>query len=69
MASFLEMCSGTIYYPQRQDMMEKYGEKYGTEAEYTMGNGPYMMESWVHNSKSSRRTPTTGTPKTYLWKL
>ena len=51
MASFLEMCSGTIYYPQRQDMMEKYGEKYGTEAEYTMGNGPYMMESWVHNSK------------------
>ena len=43
MASFLEMCSGTIYYPQRQDIMEKYGEKYGTEAEYTMGNGPYMM--------------------------
>lgn len=48
--SFLEMCSGTIYYPQRQDIVEQYGDQYGSEQEYTMANGPYTLESWVHNS-------------------
>lgn len=50
MASFLEMCSGTLYYPLRQDVIEKYGEKYGSEPEYTVFNGPYTMTEWVHNS-------------------
>lgn len=51
MPSFLEMCSGTIYYPQRQDKVEEYGEKYGSEPEYTVFNGPYAMTEWTHNSK------------------
>lgn len=48
--SFLEMCCGTVYYPQRQDIVEKYGEQYGSEPEYTVFNGPYTLESWTHNS-------------------
>lgn len=51
MPSFLEMLSGTIYYPQRQDKVEEYGEQYGTEPEYTVFNGPYVMTEWTHNSK------------------
>ncbi len=49
--AFLEMCNVTIYYPQRAEKLEEWGEKYGTEAEYTVYNGPYVVESWTHNSK------------------
>ncbi|MBE6922491.1 MAG: peptide ABC transporter substrate-binding protein [Ruminococcaceae bacterium] len=48
--SFLEMCCGTVYYPQRQDIVEQYGEQYGSEPEYCVFNGAYTMESWTHNS-------------------
>ena len=51
MPSFLEMLSGTIYYPLRQDKVEEYGEQYGTEPEYTVFNGPYTVTEWTHNSK------------------
>lgn len=51
MPSFLEMMSGTIFYPQRQDKIEEWGEQYGTEAEYTVSNGPYVLDSWTHNSQ------------------
>lgn len=50
MPSFIQMCSGTLYYPQRQDKIEEYGEKYGSEAQYTISNGPFRLESWVHNN-------------------
>ncbi len=48
--AFLEMCNSTIYYPQREDKIKEWGEKYGTEAEYTIYNGPFILESWTHNS-------------------
>jgi len=48
--SFLSMIDGTIYYPQRQDKVEEWGEKYGSEAEYTICNGPFKVDSWTHNS-------------------
>ncbi len=48
--AFLEMCNSTIYYPQREDKMQEWGEKYGTEAAYTMYNGPFVLDSWTHNS-------------------
>lgn len=48
--AYLNMLSGTIYYPQRQDIVEKYGDKYGAEAESFISNGPFKVESWTHNS-------------------
>jgi len=48
--AFLEMCNATIYYPQREDKLTQWGEKYGTEAEYAVYNGPYVLDSWTHNS-------------------
>lgn len=48
--AFLEMCNSTIYYPQREDKVKEWGEKYGTEPEYTIYNGPFVLESWTHNS-------------------
>lgn len=48
--AFLSMIDATVYYPQRQDKIEAWGEKYGSEAEYTISNGPFKVESWTHNS-------------------
>lgn len=48
--TFLEMIGTTLYYPQRKDIIEKYGEQFGSEAEAYIGNGPYKVESWAHNS-------------------
>ncbi|HBB28332.1 MAG TPA: peptide ABC transporter substrate-binding protein [Clostridiales bacterium] len=48
--AFLEMCNNTIYYPQREDKVKEWGEKYGTEPQYTIYNGPFVLESWTHNS-------------------
>lgn len=50
MPSFLQMCNSTIYYPQREDKIKEWGEKYGTEAQYAMYNGPFVLDSWTHNS-------------------
>lgn len=49
--AFLEMCNSSIYYPQRQDIIEMYGDQFGSEADKTIYNGPYVLESWIHNSK------------------
>ena len=48
--SFLAMIDATIYYPQRQDKIEEWGERYGSEAQYTISNGPFKLARWVHNS-------------------
>ncbi len=48
--AFLKMCDATIYYPQRQDKIEEYGEKYGSDVQYIVSNGPFYLDSWTHNS-------------------
>lgn len=35
--------------PMNQEFVESCGEKYGTEAEYTLTNGPFTLASWVHD--------------------
>ncbi len=37
--------------PQREDIIEKYGDKYGSEAEGFVGCGPYKLTEWTHNSQ------------------
>ncbi|WDV45499.1 peptide ABC transporter substrate-binding protein [Clostridiaceae bacterium M8S5] len=39
--------------PQRKDIVEKYGDKYGSEAEYFISCGPFKLDKWVHNSEIS----------------
>lgn len=37
--------------PVRQDIAEQYGDQYGTEVDKCVYNGPFMAESWTHNSE------------------
>ncbi len=39
------------FYPERADYVEKYGDSLGTEAESVASCGPFVLDSWVHNSE------------------
>lgn len=47
---FLSACAGNAMYPQRKDIIEKFGSSYGTEPEYFVGNGAFEIKEWIHNS-------------------
>lgn len=48
---FLELTYQRVMLAQRQDIVEKHGDKYGTELETLVYNGPFTLTSWVHNSE------------------
>lgn len=35
---------------QREDIVEKYGDQYGTDADKMVYNGPFTVDEWTHNS-------------------
>lgn len=39
------------FFPERADYVEKYGDALGTEAESVAACGPFVLDSWVHNSE------------------
>lgn len=50
-AYFLDTTNFKVYLPQRQDVVEKAGDKYGTEANTLVFNGPFKIKEWVHQNK------------------
>lgn len=40
-----------VFQPQRQDIVEKYGDKYGSEANTLVFCGPFVLKEWVHGNK------------------
>ncbi len=38
--------------PLKQDFFEERGEQFGSSAEDIIGNGPYILTSWVHESEA-----------------
>lgn len=50
-AYFLQLTYFKTMLPQRQDIVEKYGDSYGTEAEKMLACGPFKIESWTHNNE------------------
>ena len=48
---FEEIMAFPSLMPVRQDMIEKGGDQWTFDLSTYVGNGPYKMESWEHNSK------------------
>lgn len=46
---FIQLSYFPTLKPVQKAAIEKYGDQYGTEAEKTMGNGPFVLSEWVHN--------------------
>lgn len=48
---FMQLTYFPTLYPQRKDIVEKYGDEYATEIDKMVYNGPFMLTEWVHDSK------------------
>lgn len=48
---FLSLTYLRPMFPQRQDIVEKYGDTFGAEAETVVSNGPFVLDSWTHNNE------------------
>ena len=48
---FMSLTDTRAMYPQRKDIIEQYGDSYGSDAEKFIGNGPFKLDSWTHNSE------------------
>lgn len=48
---FLDLTYFKVMEPQRKDIIEKHGDKYGTEPETMVFTGPFAITEWVHNNK------------------
>ena len=44
---FMELTAIQVMTPQRKDIVERYGEKYGSGAEFVLSCGPFKIESWM----------------------
>lgn len=38
-------------YPIRNDLVEKLGNAYGSDADKIVSNGPYLLKEWAHNDR------------------
>ncbi|MGI6763995.1 MAG: peptide ABC transporter substrate-binding protein [Anaerovoracaceae bacterium] len=47
---FIEIAAFPATFPVRQDIIEEYGDQWTFDPATYIGNGPYMMSEWVHNS-------------------
>ncbi|HWQ80542.1 MAG TPA: peptide ABC transporter substrate-binding protein [Anaerovoracaceae bacterium] len=47
---FLEICAFPATFPVRQDMIEQAGDQWTFDPATYIGNGPYKMTEWEHNS-------------------
>ncbi|MBA4493729.1 peptide ABC transporter substrate-binding protein [Paenactinomyces guangxiensis] len=45
---FKDLLSFPTYMPQRQDIVEKFGDKYALEAKNLVFNGPFILSDWKH---------------------
>lgn len=48
---FTEICAFPATFPVRQDIIEQYGDQWTFDTATYIGNGPYKMSAWNHNSE------------------
>jgi len=50
-AYFLQLTSFKVMLPQRQDIVEKHGDQYGTDPDKLVYCGPFVLDKWTHQNK------------------
>lgn len=45
---FESLLTFATFYPQRQDIVEEHGNKYATEVDKMVYNGPFVLSDWQH---------------------
>lgn len=58
-AFFPSLMSFQVFFPVRKDIVEKHGDKFATNVESIVGNGPFKVKSWVkENSMALEKSET-----------
>ena len=52
-AFFLDLVTQRVFFPQRKDWVEKYGDTYATSPETSPQCGPFILKDWVVNSEQN----------------
>jgi ABC-type oligopeptide transport system substrate-binding subunit len=47
-----EVATGMAFFPQNKAFVEKEGDKYGTTAEDSLSNGPFVLKGWTGSNKT-----------------
>lgn len=50
---FLDLVTQRVFFPQRKDWVEKYGDTYATSPETSPQCGPFILDNWVVNSEQN----------------
>ncbi|TCZ75547.1 peptide ABC transporter substrate-binding protein [Paenibacillus albiflavus] len=45
---FTEMLAFPTFFPQREDIVSQYGNKFAADADKVIGNGPFKLTTWNH---------------------
>jgi oligopeptide transport system substrate-binding protein len=48
---FLDLTYFKVMFPQRKDIVEAQGDKFGTESNTMVFCGPFVLKNWMHQSK------------------
>ncbi|MBS6610601.1 MULTISPECIES: peptide ABC transporter substrate-binding protein [Peptoniphilus] len=48
---FIKIVPYRVMYPQRKDMVEKYGDSFGSSTDGIISCGPFKVTDWTHNSE------------------
>src|SRR5699024_10918167 len=43
---FKELLTTAVFFPQREEYIEKKGDKYATDSDHTLYNGPFVLTDW-----------------------
>ncbi len=49
-AFFNSLMAFNVFFPVREDIVKKFGDKFSTNVESIIGNGPFKLTRWVHES-------------------
>ncbi len=49
-AFFNSLMAFNVFFPVREDIVKKFGDKFSTNVESIIGNGPFKLTKWVHES-------------------
>ena len=56
---FNSLMAFNVFYPVREDIVKKFGDKFSTNVESIIGNGPFKLTRWVHESSMRmEKSPT-----------
>lgn len=50
---FLDLVTQRVFFPERKDLVEQYGDSYSTSPETTPQCGPFILSDWVINSEQN----------------